>query len=1021
MNIRKTLMSAAIVLCGTLTALAAPTTLKWTGGGGDFKLATAANWTGDTGKFSDASNGVVLDLTDVASGVVLTNNFSAANSCCLAGVTLPANRTIGLYGDEIVSGKTSLRFLSGCVLTVPTGSVLNFNLYMANTWGDPNTAFKVTGGGELKFLSSGMFLPYDRTLEVDANTTFTYASPLAGTSGLCMTVLKLLDSSSRLVLESDMEVESVQFADGAFPEIKLNGHTLKSVAGEKGRAGSFGNLVGGNGSVAFDGGLLSSIMTPFTALSSIALGNCGLTVLAGTSAGTGTPDVSVFGGGYASFTDSQTVGALTGVSADGVVAIGQNATLTLAGNGADSTYKGVISGAGSLKKTATFNQTLCGRGSYTGATTVEGGTLTVDSGTPVHGGETLHIACENESNLFYDTAPTHTTWNKAVPSKDSETNKQYTALNPISLGDGISGRAMYVGQDLHTYWWMNGNASALAPLHGGKPFTFSFWMRLDPDNDYYCNMKYVFDGGTWASYQHFWVFLQNTGNIGFSCMNNWGSVRNLTDDGTYLRSDLPEGYLSDGQWHQIVLTYADQVVKLHVDATNNYSMTLDSPLNIASASGNYFQIGYKAECRYCPNADLDEIIISDHVWSADEIVADYNRVAQDRSVLLPTPVAHWDFNTAANLGRDSGPNGYNLVNGNQWAPSSKTDSHCYGSAMRGLMKLETYPAKFPVGAKPFSVSVRYRTTSVSEKSALFGWGDPNTSYGMIQLAFFKCPRQAALSWSKVDAGDMLIDGLYCANVDTDGGWCHLTITYDPTSKVLNCYRDGALVGTKSNLSLSIGNKNFYVGGRADGAGTVTANVDDMQVFDVVLTQEQVELLSRSLETGKCGPVLPSASPITVSTGAKLAVKGDVHTFKSLSGGGTVELANGAAFTLSSGDAFAGKVTGDGTVRLQPGASLASASKVSADVRIEENAVIDGDALPVVSTDGDVYLPSVGTIKFTAKPKSLIVSVAKGQKIHAPLDFSGWAVEGLGGREYVLRVVDGEFQVKTKGGLFIVVK
>ncbi|MDW5442308.1 autotransporter domain-containing protein [Polaromonas sp. SM01] len=72
---------------------------------------------------------------------------------------------------------------------------------------------------------------------------------------------------------------------------------------------------------------------------------------------------------------SQTIGSLSGGgTAGGNVALG-SATLTTGGDNTATSYAGAISGSGGLTKTGTGTQILSGTNNYTGGTTVSGGTL----------------------------------------------------------------------------------------------------------------------------------------------------------------------------------------------------------------------------------------------------------------------------------------------------------------------------------------------------------------------------------------------------------------------------------------------------------------------------------------------------------------------------------------------------------------------------------------------------------------------------------------------------------------------
>ena len=82
---------------------------------------------------------------------------------------------------------------------------------------------------------------------------------------------------------------------------------------------------------------------------------------------------------------SQTIGSLSGGGTSGGDVTLGNATLTAGSNNASTTYAGAISGTGGLTKTGTGTLTLSGANAYTGATTVNAGTLQAGAATNAFG------------------------------------------------------------------------------------------------------------------------------------------------------------------------------------------------------------------------------------------------------------------------------------------------------------------------------------------------------------------------------------------------------------------------------------------------------------------------------------------------------------------------------------------------------------------------------------------------------------------------------------------------------------
>jgi len=660
-------LTAISVIGISQTLCAAPAVLKWTGAGEDWKFSTAANWTGDVTKFSDGTDGVALDLTDVPDGSVLTNDFNAAGSCCLAKITLTAGRTVRLSSGGGAKTSGYLRLLKNCTLELPAGAELEWDMDYPNNWQDgqsymdaaSSSEINVKGGGLLR-LTANVFCPYRRLFDIEANTTFAWDSPAAAGSGMEQTVVRLTDATARLDLNRDMRVEAVRvWADGA--TIRLNGHVLSILSGDQGiyqnpsanlnRTPVLG-VVSGDGSLSFAGGALSQLRHALSEQSMLVIANAAVDATYGNVA-MALPEsvtLSVTGTGRFNVYRDQTVGGLSGEGINGGIIMAANKTLTVNGGG---TFGARIAGGSDFVKSASGTTlTLNGRNTYSGATRIQAGTLAVDSGKPTKRGAALHLGFEDSSSIMADTAFGAGVFAMKQPSQDPAGDPQWPAV----CVDGISGCGATFSKASKAYYELPASSWPVLAYTNGHPFTVSFWMRLDPDNKYQSGMNYLLENGNWNAYRHFWVYLWQTGDIGFG-YGDWNDVAQQTANGLHVQTALPAGYLSDGDWHQVVMTYEDRAMKIYVDVTNVVAKTLSQPLAIPNA---ILKIGGSGTAAYMPDCDLDELYICDRAWSAAEVAADSRREVEDLALDLPTPVAHWDFNDSSNPGKDIGPNGLTM-------------------------------------------------------------------------------------------------------------------------------------------------------------------------------------------------------------------------------------------------------------------------------------------------------------------------------------------------------------------------
>jgi outer membrane autotransporter protein len=180
-----------------------------------------------------------------------------------------------------------------------------------------------------------------------------------------------------------LDDETVATLSGSGSTVDLDGANLKLVSNSVSATTAYSGSITGSGSLIKDGA--------FTQVLSGNNNYQGETqILDGTlyAVGTGTDsipdasDVTIASGGTLSLApplvpvpgeegDDETIGSLAGA---GDVNLGGQ-TLTVGGNGASTTFSGMISGTGALVKTGTGTLTLSGSNRYSGGTQIDGGML----------------------------------------------------------------------------------------------------------------------------------------------------------------------------------------------------------------------------------------------------------------------------------------------------------------------------------------------------------------------------------------------------------------------------------------------------------------------------------------------------------------------------------------------------------------------------------------------------------------------------------------------------------------------
>lgn len=254
-------------------------------------------------------------------------------------------------------------------------------------------------GGATGTISGGLTIGSEH-LTCAGSGTLTLSGAITGTTGLTKTEGgTLVLSGSNTALSGTIDVQAGTLRAGA-GDVDTNGFTLapgeddtesyfSGVISGTGRLRKLGsgrlNLAGDNtytGNTTVEQGVLA-LGGDNSAMTGDILVKTGARLMTGCDASVSTATrVTVETGAYFELNGGQTFGSLAGAGCVFTSSLGNDYNLAPGTDNTDSTFSGEISGNGSLTKKGSGTLTLTGQNSYTGATTIEAGTLRTGAGGP---------------------------------------------------------------------------------------------------------------------------------------------------------------------------------------------------------------------------------------------------------------------------------------------------------------------------------------------------------------------------------------------------------------------------------------------------------------------------------------------------------------------------------------------------------------------------------------------------------------------------------------------------------------
>ena len=748
----------------------------------------------------------------------------------------------------------------------------------------------------------------------------------------------------------------------------------------------------------------------------------------------GTPAIGDFaaksGGALAVESADISMKTLSGNALAGGVEMEKEGSTLMVGEGAGATasgFRGVINGGSTtlVKKGADYALALSGTAPSVTNVVVDGGTLTLRRPHATRAGLVAYYAFDDLDEPGLDSTPAGMTLGKYKYNADA-ISEQFSAV------DGVRGKALHFpgGISLNA----NGGRKPSNFPGGNDSYTVSVWIKPAAAA---CT-------GTVP------ICSWGDGNVGLLSLLRFNGESKIMFSNWGYDHEATGLTLSDGEWHHLVVTYdgATRTKALYYDNQREFSSVINADLNVGTVKNN-FEIGHtdavSSRLNQYYSGDMDELMVFNYAWSAEEVAAEYNGTASFASAAapaLPTPVAHWTFDGADPLAAESGEAALTLTTSGGDVTFESGDAIC-GKAARfsstsGFLKLDTFPTGIiPTGSATFTAIVRYRPdfaqlVSSSVYPAVMGWGDDGGWSAGTLFRFGVMPGQSSSARVLLRGSNIESDNTYRSTLGNERTrWYTVALVY--TVPGMNNIVGGGQYAAAARMfidgehykssgqwqALDIAARDFCIGSNADGNKMFYGLVDDVQIYDSALTDGQIRLIAEQLEaskgqatTGTAVPtsVLTAQPDVTVAQGAKLKVA-SVETIGNLSGAGAIEIEPLARLNVSGVDGFTGAVTGDGLVG------------------IADNTVVDfGDgSQPLLVLNRPLALGANVKVVSTARGGKLPLAIAASFVDEGNL--STWTAALPGGREYKFSISDIDYNGNPRkvltldipNGLFLIVR
>ena len=393
----------------------------------------------------------------------------------------------------------------------------------------------------------------------------------------------------------------------------------------------------------------------------------------------------------------------------------------------------------------------------------------------------------------------------------------------------IGNSSIFFSSTNTTQYLMSSSTSIFAP---NSSFTYALWVKVNTNNAYQDILSC--SGLTTAPFGGFKFGIHNLNSVYMYILlfNNTSSSIALN----YGFNNFVNNTWKHVAFSITYLSSSSQILNVYIDGVNMHTST---GFYYSGINSNLY-IGRNQDTtnsNYLKNANVDDVRFWNRALSENEIKVIYNGGDM---------LAWYTFDNN-NITADSSGNSRTLTNGGgmQAEPVlfARGNGSVYSSALTSTFNLSTTAITIN---NSFSISVWVRPTDLTANTYryIISHGTANATNNILHIAFYNIV-STTNTLIRFGFGGNDLDTTTVASSTYLNTWTHIVATFNwSAGGTRNIYVNGILSATNTSASTPTFGNNFRIGYSALTTNGFIGYIDDVRVYNKVLTAADVSILYR---------------------------------------------------------------------------------------------------------------------------------------------------------------------------------